>query len=130
MKKILKYLGILVILVLVFGVSMYFLGVSWTKSDLALLSQLQVDSEQYYAENGDFSTFCSSELYAVLESDFAYDISCRGGESERGDGTVITAEVSSKFFTCKPANLPPTDGVPRKAITCVQIPEQVYNFVK
>ncbi|MDO8481737.1 MAG: hypothetical protein Q7S75_01480 [bacterium] len=127
MKKFFKYLAILLVIIVVVVMAGYILGKLGVADDKLLLTRFQADSQQFYAERGNFSDFCSSDLYSQLKSEYAYDISCSNGQSQDGSDLQITAELVSEFYGCKVATLPPVNGKPQKKIACIKLPSELGN---
>lgn len=131
MKNFIKYLGIVLIILVLLILAGYIMGKLGIADDELLLRKFQEDSKQFYAETGSFSNFCSSELYVQLKSKYAYGLSCNNGQSTDGNDLQIVAESPvGSSLGCRVTTFPPVNGKQQKGIFCVQLPEQISNSLQ
>jgi uncharacterized protein YpmS len=132
MKKLFKYLGIAVAVVVVVLIALMVIGLQGEKKDLEGLGRLQQESAEYFKTNGDFKNFCSSDLYQDISSNFSYDISCKADIENDGNGVQIIAHLVSDYYACKVANFPPEspgDDV-KKQIACIKVPPEMGKLMQ
>ena len=130
MKKFLKYLGVLVAVLILLVISGTILGKFGIADDKLLLTRFQDDSKKFWNENGNFSNFCTSNLYTQLKSKYAYDVSCTEGQSNDGSDLQIVAGFPTGNYGCRVATFPPVNSKTQKAITCIQLPEKIGNILQ
>lgn len=131
MKRLIKYLGIVLVVLVLLVLTGYVLGKLGIADDELLLRKFQEDSRQFYTDSGNFKDFCSSALYLELKAKYKYSLSCTDGQSiDGGDLQIVAESAYGSWLGCKVTTFPPENGAAQKGIFCVEIPAQIAESLR
>jgi len=123
MKKVLKYLGIAIAVIIGLFVILMIVGLLGSSKDKKVVESLTSDSIGYYENVGTYENFCNSDLYLNVQKHFGEKITCDRDSENEGNGLQIAINTPYALWGCKIANRPPKEGKIQKSIACVQLPD-------